>query len=516
VHSRTFVRGAVVTPHYVASAAGLEVLAAGGNAVDAIVAANLALGVVAPYYCGYGGDLFAIVWDGRLHGYRGAGRSAAGVDPGRLAAEFGEMPVFGPHAVTVPGAVRGWFDLLDRFGTRGFEQLAARAIEFAGDGFVLSRPGAYRIAGSVAMIRAMHPRGSAALDAVYGGHGDGDRLRQPALAATIRALGAAGPDEYYRGPIGASIAATVEEQGGALRASDLAAHEGCWVEPMLVPFAGATVAELPPPTQGVTALEMLALARVAGEGLPGVDRDHLFVEIAKRALEDRDRYVTDPEHMTTDPEWLLSDEHLAARAGDIDRDHALAALPRPAADGGTAYLCAADAEGLCIGLIQSNFTAIGSGVHVADRGINLQNRGSSFSLDPEHVNTLAPSKLPMHTLIPAMVLRDGRPAYVFGTMGGHAQAQVHLQVLTALLVDGIDPQTAVSAPRWAVEPSTAAVGAEARLGSEWCDAMAARGHALRMLRDFDDGVGHAHAIEVLPAGLRAGADPRAESAALGL
>lgn len=520
VHARSFTRGVVATPHYLASAAGHDVLAAGGNAVDAIVAANLTLGVVAPYYCGYGGDLLAIVWDGAIHGYRSTGRSPAAATPAGVRADVraggnADMPVFGPHTVTVPGAVRGWFDLLERFGTRSFADLARRAIEIAEGGFVLTRPGAFRIAGSVAMIRAMYPAGVDALAAVYGGASDGDRLRLPALARTIRALAADGPDVYYAGPIGAAITETLRAHGSPMTNADFAAHAPAWVDPLFAMFAAHTIAELPPPTQGITALELLRLADTSELPAGGVARDHLLVEIAKLGLVDRDRYVTDPDHMTIDPEVLLTEQHLATRRAELDRDRARPLEPRRSPDGGTAYLCAADADGLCVSLIQSNFSAIGSGVHVAEWGINLQNRGASFSLEPDHVNVLAGAKLPMHTLIPALVLRDGRPTHVFGTMGGHAQAQVHLQVLTRLLVDGDDAQSAIDAPRWSVDPATAVLNAESRFGSAWAEAMSGRGHEVRTIRAYDDGVGHAHAIELRSEGLRAGCDPRAESALAG-
>ena len=516
MHARSFTRGVVATPHYLASAAGHDVLAAGGNAVDAIVAANLALGVVAPYYCGYGGDLLAVVWDGAIHGYRSTGRSPAAASVDHVRAEgHAAMPVFGPHTVTVPGAVRGWFDLLERFGTRSFADLARRAIEIAEDGFVLTRPGAFRVSGSVAIIRAMYPAGVDALAAVYGGAADGRRLRLPALAHTIRTLATDGPDAYYAGPIGAAISATLQAHGSPMTEADLASHASAWVDPLCASFAGRTVAELPPPTQGITALEMLRLADTCDLPAGGVERDHLLVEIAKLGLADRDRFVTDPDCMTIDPEMLVAEQHLATRRAALDRDCARPFEPRRSPDGGTAYLCAADADGLCVSLIQSNFSAIGSGVHVAEWGINLHNRGASFSLDADHVNVLAGAKLPMHTLIPALVLHDGRPTHVFGTMGGHAQAQVHLQVLTRLLVDGDDPQSAIEAPRWALDPATAVVSAESRLGPVWSEAMSKRGHDVRTIRGFDDGVGHAHAIELLADGMRAGCDPRAESALAG-
>lgn len=507
----------MVSPHYLASAAGLEVLAAGGNAMDSVLAANLALGVVAPYYCGYGGDLLAIVWDAARRdtiGYRSTGRSPAAATPEFVrAGGHREMPVFGPHAVTVPGAVYGWFDLIERFGTKPFAELARRAMILANEGFVLTRPGSFRVRGSVAMIEATYAKGAPALAATYAERAPGDRLRQPALARTIRALADDGPDAYYRGPIGGDIVATLHEHGSAMTSADLAAHRGEWVDVLTGEFAGRTIAELPPPTQGVTALEMLAMFG-ADVIAPGIERDHVQIEIAKVALADRDRYVTDPACMSIAPADLVAPEFVVARRAGIG---ARARVPerRRAPDGGTAYLCAADADGLCVSLIQSNFTAIGSGVHVTSRGINLHNRGASFSLDPDHVNVLAGAKLPMHTLIPALVLRDGRPEFVFGTMGGHAQAPVHLQVLSRLLVDGIDPQRAIDAPRWAVDPAAGRVNAESRFGDEWFAELDARGHELARLRPFDDGVGHAHAIEVVPHGLRAGCDPRAESAANG-
>jgi gamma-glutamyltranspeptidase / glutathione hydrolase len=517
VHAQTYTRGAVATPHYLASSAGLETLVKGGNAVDAIVAANLALGVVAPYYCGYGGDLLAIVWDGAAHGYRSTGRSPAAATPDFVRADgHDEMPVFGPHAVTVPGAIRGWFDLLERFGTRSFGELATRAIAIAEAGFVLTKPGAFRVRGSIGMIEAMYPRGAEQLAATYAGAADGALLRLPALARTIRTLAEDGPDAYYAGPIGDAIVETLREHGSAMTTSDFARHAAEWVVPMTTDFADRTVLELPPPTQGVTALEMLTIA----DGLDatrrgGAERDHVFIETAKLALADRDRYVTDPAHMSIDPMALIEADHVERRRSMIGQ-HARPMEPRRTPDGGTAYLCAADADGLCVSLIQSNFTAIGAGVHVPEWGINLHNRGSSFSLDADHVNVLAGAKLPMHTLIPALVLRDNDVEYVFGTMGGHAQAQVHLQVLTRLLVDGDDPQSSIDAPRWSVDPANGTLAYESRFATSWVDDLRDRGHQLRPLRAYDDGVGHAHAIERTAYGLRAGCDPRAESAALGL
>jgi gamma-glutamyltranspeptidase/glutathione hydrolase len=528
LEGKRFARGAVATPHYLASAVGLGVLADGGNAVDAIVAANLALGVVAPYFCGYGGDLFAIVWDGRSSaaapvGYRSAGRApaAATADAVRSASGFDTMPVVGPHTVTVPGAVHGWFELLAQFGTRSFAEVCEPALRYASEGFPLTARGAEMFAGTRAMYEyfgrdSAHGQAFDDLQRCYAGASAGARLRQPGLARTIATLRDDGTDAYYRGPIGAAIADTLQRHGGLLTAHDVAAHTSAWVDPLHATFRGVEVYELPPPTQGVTALEALRI--LDGLDLPsdGPERQHLIIEAVKIALADRDAYVSDPDAMTIDPAVLLGDEWVAERRDAIDPKRA-ATLPRqPGPDGGTAYLCASDADGLLVSLIQSNFSGIGSGVHVPEWGINLQNRGSSFTLDAAHVNVIAPRKLPMHTLVPTLSLRDGRPWLVFGTMGGHGQIQTHAQVLTRIVVDGDDPQVAISAPRWQVDPDRWRVTIEPRFPADWLDDLRDRGHDIRPVRDYDDAMGHAHAIELTGTGYLAATDPRAEGAVLGL
>jgi gamma-glutamyltranspeptidase/glutathione hydrolase len=528
IEAKRFAFGSVATPHYLASAVGLGVLADGGNAIDAIIAANLALGVVAPYFCGYGGDLFAIVWDGRASdatplGYRSAGRAAAAasVDAVRAASGSDTMPVVGPHSVTVPGAVHGWFELLERFGTRSFAELCEPALRYATEGFPLTRKGAGSFSGTRAMYEhfARDPGYDGVFDDLnqcYLGAVEGARLCQPGLARTIASLRDDGPDAYYRGPIGAAIAEVLQRHGGLMIAADIAAHTSAWVDPMHAAFRDIEVYELPPPTQGVTALEALRILDGCDLRVDGPDRQHLMMEAVKVALADRDAHVTDPDAMPLDPSALLTDDWIASRRAMIDPTRA-ATLPRqPGPDGGTAYLCASDADGLLVSLIQSNFSGIGSGVHVAEWGINLQNRGSSFSLDRAHVNAIAPGKLPMHTLVPTLSLRDGKPWLVFGSMGGHGQIQTHAQVLTRIVVDGNDPQTAIDAPRWQVDPDRWRVAIEPRFPSEWLDDLRGRGHDLRPVREYDDTMGHAHAIELTASGYLAATDPRAEGAVVGL
>ena len=511
--ARRFPHGGVATPHYLASTAGLVTLARGGNAVDAAVAANLALGVVAPYLCGYGGDLFTIVWDGELHGYLGSGRSpnAATVDAVRGRVDSDTMPVLGHHAVTVPGAVAGWFELLDRWGTRSFGELAEVALGFARDGFELTPTGAMFVAGSAAMYE-----GFPDIQAAYADVEAGRPLRQPAMARTIETLAADGPDAYYRGPIAAAIADAVQAGGGLLTIDDLASHDGRWVDPLLARYRDVEVAELPPPTQGVTALEALRI--LDGFALPadGPDRHHLLIEAIKIALQDRDEHVSDPDAMTITPQALLAEDWIVERRARIDPRHAATAPPGVAHVGGTAYMCAADADGLLVSLIQSNFLSFGSGVHVPEWGINLNNRGSSFTFDAASTNALAPAKLPMHTLIPAMAMRDGKPWTAFGSMGGDSQAQIQIELLAHLVDDGDDLQDALDAPRWCIDPSSWTLRAERAFPPEWFDGLRVLGHDLQRAGRVDTGMGHAHAIQCTEGGYAVATEPRAEGAALGL
>ncbi|MGH9032243.1 MAG: gamma-glutamyltransferase family protein [Acidimicrobiia bacterium] len=509
--AKRFPRGGVATPHYLASSAGLAVLADGGNAVDAAVAANLTLGVVTPYFCGYGGDLFAVVWDGQLHGYLGSGRSAATASLDALQNEFDLMPTYGCHTVTVPGGPAGWFALLERWGSRSFGDVAAAALRYARDGFEITAP-AGEIFEGCRHLYAEFPDWVAA----YGEATAGSVLRQPAMARTIERLAADGPEAYYRGPVAEAIAVAVQAAGGALTTDDLAGHTGRFAEPLRAPYRGGEIAELPPPTQGVTALEALRILDGAPLPADGIDRQHLLVEATTLALADREQYVSDPDAMAVSAATLLEDEWVDERRRMLEAERATAVLSGAGRRGGTAYLCAADADGLLVSLIQSNFLAFGSGVHVPEWGINLNNRGSSFSLDPTSVNVFAPSKLPMHTLIPAMALRDDEPWLVFGSMGGDAQAQVHVQVMAHVVDDGADPQVAVDAPRWRVEPASGQLLAERRFPPELLEGLRARGHTVQTVRAFDSGMGHAHAILRTAGGYAIATDPRAEGAALGL
>ncbi len=512
-HAAPFPRASLATPHYLASGVGAAVFARGGNAIDAIVGANLALGVVAPYYCGYGGDIFAIVWDGELHGYLGSGRSPAAATIAAVRDALGGTPLLiGPHAVTVPGAIAGWFELLDRWGTMSFGELAADAIRYARDGFTVTPLAAAAAQGYRRLYRSFPE-----WQTVYGNLEVGDQLVQEPLARLIELLAADGPDAYYRGPVAADVVATLSRYGGLMSTADFASHTGRWGDPLRARYRDVEVAELPPPTQGTVVLEILRILDGFDlASMSAADREHTVIEAVKIGLRDRDDHITDPAAMRVAPTDLLADDWIHTRRDAIDPRRASVPQPGHPQRGGTAYLCAADGDGLLVSLIQSNFLSFGSGVHVAERGINLNNRGSSFSLDETSVNALAPSKLPMHTLIPGMVLRDSRPAVVFGSMGGDAQAQIHAQLLTRIVDDGQDLQAAIDAPRWRVEPWDWRLRVEASLDSGVREDLTARGHEIVEVPDLDSGMGHAHAIGVRPHGYAIATDPRAEGAAVGL
>lgn len=515
VEAKRFPAACVASPHYLASAAGLAVLASGGNALDAAVATNLTLGVLTPYLCGFGGDLFAIVWkDGEAYGYNGSGRApaGAGLDEVRRAVGSDRMPERGPHSVTVPGAVEAWFALLERFGTLWFGDLVRQARRYAHEGFVLTAKAAESISRSKELFGD-----SPEWMALYGRAGAGELLQQPGLARTIDMLSTDGPDAVYRGQIGQAMVDHLRSLGGFLSEDDLAEHQGEWVDPISAVYRGVDILELPPNTQGITVLEAIRIVEAAGALPPeGPDRQHLLIEAVKLALADRNANVTDPDAMTLSAGDLIADDWIEKRVRSIDAVRASELAPGRAAVGGTAYMCAADADGMLVSLIQSNYMGFGSGITVPDWGINLQNRGAYFSLIPGHANAIAPRKRTLHTLIPALALRDGRPWLVFGTMGGDGQAQTHVQLLVRMIDDGEDAQRAIDSPRWMLTPDGWAIHAESRFDPASIAALEARGHRITRAGALDPLMGHAHAIMVEERGYAGATDPRAEGAVMGL
>jgi gamma-glutamyltranspeptidase len=546
-------RAAVVAPHHLAAAAGLGVLRAGGHAVDAAIAANAVLGVVAPDACGLGGDAFWLVWDqaaGTLVALNGSGRSPAGSDATALRrAGLAAMPERGPLTITVPGAVRSWGDAHRRWGRLSRPAVLGPAIELARDGFAAG-PGliaaieATALAADAAARDAGRPGPggiAAGFHAVFRGRGRpwrvGERIRLPALARTLTRLADEGFDAFYEGDIGERQARFLAAAGAPFVADDLRDHRTDWGDALTSTYRGVRVATHPPNSSGVVALQLLRIlerfeppgpAAFGSSGPTDAGWLHTVVEAAKLALADRDACLTDPEAMSVGPSELLGDERVATLARAIRADHAAAPAARKGrAGGGTVYLAAVDADGNAVSLIESNFLGFGSTVVDAETGIHYQNRGTYFSLDPGDPNVLAPRKRTLHTLMPTMLFRDDpgagaiAPWIVTGSMGGDSQPQIHAQIVSAL-VDGAQPiATAIAAPRACAEPAVRRgpallVAAEPRFGPGILEALERIGHPVARTEPFDPRLGEAHAIELLEGGPAAGGglaavtDPRSE------
>jgi gamma-glutamyltranspeptidase/glutathione hydrolase len=519
--------GMVASPHYLATGAGVNVLRSGGSAADAAIATNAVLAVVNPYLCGIGGDLFAQVYgaaDRTLRGLNGSGRAGTHASPEtvrELAGPGRRMPHRGALTVTVPGCVEAWGRLHERFGRLPLRQVLADAITYAERGFPVSAA----FARAIELFAPFLHRDTPARETFLPGGKppvEGQILAQPRLARSLRTIAEDGPAAFYTGWIGEELVRSLTATGGLLTKEDLAQHRSDWVEPLSVEYRGVTVFELPPNSQGLTALLILTMLNhfpsdvLAGEGEEYV---HLLAEAARLAYADREAFITDPEHMSVDPAVLLSDAYGASRAALIRgraAEEALAGTP-----GDTIYCCAADAEGNLVSLIESNFMGIGSGIMAGKTGIMLQNRGAWFSLDSDHANVIGPGKRTMHTLMPGMAFRGERPWLVFGTMGGSTQAQIHVEILTRLLDQGMALDQAIDAPRFDAvvgsgERDLPLITMETRFPDETVTALRARGHDVKLLESYSSSLGHAHAIEVLESGAYAGAaDPRADSLALG-
>lgn len=516
--------GMVVTPHPLATQAGVDALRAGGSAVDAAVAANAMLAVVYCNACGLGGDAFALVWDPsemRLHGFNGSGRSPAALTIERVrSAGHDAMPARGPLPITVPGAVDAWSQLLGRFGRRSLADAVLPAAQVADDGYALTAINARSIAASLEWFDA----DARAVFGVAGRAGDG--FRQPLLAATLRALADGGREAYYGGLIGAEIARAIQAAGGVMTAEDIAAHRGDWVDPVSTRYADVEVATMPPNSQGLTALIALnvlsALDWPMGASL-SAERLHAQVEAVKVAWSERDRCVADPDRGLCDPSELLAPDHAEWLASRLSPSASHRYEPTNRPGGGTVYLCAADGDGMMVSLIESNYMGFGSGVMGGSTGIMLQNRGAYFSLDPAHPNALAPRSRTLHTLMPGMMLRDGVAEIAFGAMGGDGQPQTMVQIVQGVVDDGLDPQAAVDQPRFVVETE----GAGLPLGpvsiesdgvdAATADALRALGHEVTLVEPKTPMMGWAQMIRRRPDGsYEGGADPRADSLAAGL
>lgn len=440
-------------PARLATQVGLDILKQGGNAIDAAIAANAMLGLVEPTGCGIGGDLFAIVWDAesqQLYGLNASGRSPKSLTKEYFAEQGLDMiPKFGPLPVSVPGAVDGWFELHERFGSLPMTSILQPSIEYAKTGFPVSELIAYymhlnasRIGEYEGFAETYMPNGKTPIK--------GEIFKNPNLAATYEKIATGGRDAFYKGDIARVIAAYMKQQGGFLRYEDLAQHTSEWVEPVSSNYRGYDVWELPPNGQGIAALQILNVLEqydIEGMGLGSLDYVHTFVEAKKLAFEDRAKFYADPAFNEIPVNWLISKEYAKQRKALINMKKAAKRYDAGRYQGDTIYLTTADKDGNMVSLIQSNYRGMGSGMTPTDLGFVLQNRGEMFTLEEGHFNQFAPGKRPFHTIIPAFVTRNGKPWLSFGVMGGGTQPQMHAQIIVNMIDFGMNLQEAGDAPR---------------------------------------------------------------------
>jgi len=512
------------TSHPLATQIALDVMKNGGSAVDAAIAANAALGLMEPTGNGIGGDLFAIVWDPKtrkLYGYNGSGRSPKSL----TLAEFQrrgltDIPPHGPLPVTVPGTVDAWFALHERFGRKPMVENLAPAIRYAREGHPVHETIAYYWARSVPVL-SKWPGFKEQFTIDGRAPRTGEMWKNPNLARTLETIAQGGRDAFYQGDIARTIDAYFKAHGGFLSYEDLATHRGEWVEPVSVNYRGFDVWELPPNGQGIAALQMLNILEgfdLKRYGFGSPEHLHLITEAKKLAFADRARWYADPDFFKTPVAKLLSDEYAARRRKLISMDRALReaqpATPEELDEGDTIYMTVADADGMMVSLIQSNYRGMGSGMAPPGLGFIFQDRGEQFVLKAGHPNSFAPGKRPFHTIIPAFVTKDGKPWLSFGVMGGAMQPQGHVQILVNLIDFGMNLQEAGDAPRLHHDGSTEPAGQAVAMSDggvlelesgfpyETIRALMRKGHAVK----FADGpYGGYQAIMVNPHGGYVGA-----------
>ncbi len=502
--------GMAATAQPLASQIAIDILKAGGSAVDAAIAANAALGLMEPTGNGIGGDLFAIVWDPKtekLYGLNASGRSPKGRSLADLKAKLGErtsLPPVGTLSITVPGAVDGWFELHGKFGRLSMDKILAPAVTYARDGFPVSEVIAYYWGANFRRFEEVretygplfeefdNAKATYLVDGKAPAHGQ--IFRNPDLARTYETLGKDGRDAFYKGALAQTMADYFARIGGDLTLEDFTAHESEWVDPLGVNYRGYDVYQLPPNTQGVAALQMLQILKaydLKAMGPGNAEALHLMVEAKRLAFEDRARYYADPAFAEMPLAGLISDPYADQRRALIDPDKALTDLGPGAPkleDGDTTYLTVADKDGMMVSLIQSNYRGMGSGLVADGLGFMFQDRGELFSLDADHPNAYAPGKRSFHTIIPAFVMKDGKPWMSFGLMGGGMQPQGHVQVLINMIDYGMNVQEAGDAARWRHDGSPEPTGDPARgvgklrvetgIGAQARAALEAKGHVV--------------------------------------
>jgi gamma-glutamyltranspeptidase/glutathione hydrolase len=488
--------GIVATSHPLAAQAGLDVLRAGGNAADAAIAANAMIGLVEPMSCGIGGDLFVIYWDAKtqkLYGLNASGRS-----PYNLSRrEFEErglkhIPTFGPLSWSVPGCVSGWQELNDRFGTRSFEELLAPAIATAEEGFPVTEVIAGSWRGSVSRLKEWPDSAATYLIDRQRAPRFGEVFKNDGLANSYRQIAKDGADAFYKGDIAKEIVAFSEKNGGFFTMKDFAEHKSEWGDPVSTAYHGYELWELPPNGQGIAALQILNVldrfdVKEMGFGSP--DYIHHLIEAKKLAFADRAKFYSDPAFNDLPVKELISKEYGKRQAARVNPHHAAEDVPAgdpKLVNGDTIYLTVVDKDRNCCSFIQSNYYGFGSQIVPGDVGFALQNRGALFALDDDHLNRFEPHKRPFHTIIPAMVTKDGKPYFCYGVMGGDMQPQGHVQVLINLIDFGMNAQAAGDAARvrhvGSAQPTGArangsgTVQVESGISKETVQTLRAKGH----------------------------------------
>ncbi len=509
-------RNCVATSQPLAAQAGLRMLMKGGSAVDAVLATAIALTVLEPTSNGIGSDAFAILWDGKkLQGLNASGRSPAAWTPDRFKG-LDAMPQRGWDSVTVPGAVSAWVELSKKYGKLPFADLFEPAIEYAAKGFMVS-PTIARLwekqlpdlKSQPGYAEAFMPKGRAPLP--------GETFVFPDQARTLQRIAETKGEAFYKGDLAEKIVAHARQNGGAMTMDDLAAHQVDWVEPIGQKYRGYTLHEIPPNGQGIGALISLGILENIDMGALAVDSAdsvHVQLEAMKLAFADIYEYVSDPATMRVTPAQMLDPAYLKSRAKLIDMKKAQDPKFGTPPTGGTVYLTAADASGMMVSYIQSNYAGFGSGVVVNGTGISLQNRGYGFVLKPGHANIVAPRKRPFQTIIPAFVTKDGKPVMSYGVMGGSMQAQGHSQVMVRLADHGQNPQAAADAPRWRIDTGLN-LGIEQGVDPAVIAELKRRGHNITQADRWSTDFGRAQLIYKMEDGYLAASERRTDGQAVG-
>jgi len=496
-HPRTpiFANNIVATSQPLAAQAGLKILQNGGNAVDATIAAAAAITIVEPVSNGLGSDAFAILWDGKqIHGLNASGRSPQAWNSDYFSEKHkGVMPERGVDSVTVPGAVSAWGALHEKFGRLPLGDILAPAIELAEKGYAVS-PAVQRKWASQAPLLEHQP----GFRDVFMPHNRapnvGERMAMPGAARTLQVIAEQGTAAFYQGDIAEKLCRYLQDNGGALNLADMANHSVEWCGTLSQTYRGYELHEIPPNGQGIAALMALGMLQhfdIASLHPDSVEARHLQIEVMKAAFADVYEYVADPVSMrSVSAKDLLDPNYLKQRAAFIKPDKATLFSTGTPPAGGTIYLTAADADGMMVSYIQSNYMGFGSGVVAPELGISLQNRGSGFCLDDKHPNQVAPSKRPFHTIIPGFLTRQGQPQMSFGVMGGNMQPQGHMQTVSRMVDHAQNPQAACDAPRWRVHKGLT-IDLETQMENSVVEALGSRGHDITKVTDsyMDFGAG---------------------------